>query len=143
MSDVQISVSQDLVKPVIEAKIKAAILQALKGDDSDVISEIVGKIINMRVNEKGTISNYDSENKYSLVEQMMQCSIRECAREALKQMVEESKPKIIKELHSQLKKSGNKVVKAFVSGMFDCMKSDWQFGVKVNFQTIKDDDSDD
>jgi hypothetical protein len=132
--DIALTISQDVVKPIVDAKIQAAIVAAL-GDGTDLIRAAVAKALEVRVDRDGNISRYDSDNKYPYMEAVCERLIRESTGKALAAWVEENKPKIEAELKKVLSKSGNKLAAALAAGLLESVKSDVKHTVNITFDT--------
>ena len=65
--NVSLSISKELVNPIIQAKINEAIISALGGQD-ELIRKSVDAIMNTKVNDQGKVSSYSSDNKYTMLE---------------------------------------------------------------------------
>jgi hypothetical protein len=140
MSEVNVSIGQDLIKPIIEAKVQAAITQAVESE-KDLVTKFIARSLEVRVDKNGKRNRYEYENKYTMLEYMCYETLKDCAREAIKSWVEDNKSEVRKALTAQLKttRTTTALAKSIIDGMTNCVKSDWRMSVKVNLETIKDD----
>lgn len=137
MSDdknIALTISNDLVKPIIDAKIQAAIVGAL-GDGADLIKGAVAKALEYKVDRDGKISSYSGDNKYPYLEVIAERLIREATRKALEMWIAENQPKIEAELKKALAKSGSKLAAAFANGLLESVKSSCSHRVEVTFES--------
>jgi hypothetical protein len=132
--DIALTISQDVVKPIVDAKIQAAIVAAL-GDGTDLIKAAVAKALEVMVDRNGKISQYSSDNKYPYMEAVCERLIRESTGKALAAWVEESRPQIEAALKKALSKSGNRLAAALAAGLLESIKSDVKHTVNITFET--------
>lgn len=130
---VDIKVSGDLVKPIVEAKIQAAIVAAMGDDPAVFVEAMVAKALGVKVNEKGREPSYSHEKTVSYLEWMCGDIIRKAAVEAMRKWAEENtdtiEAAILKEFHS---KSGTaRLAKAISEGMTESIQSTWNFSCTV------------
>ena len=112
--NVSLSISKELVNPIIQAKINEAVVSALGGQD-ELIRKSVDAIMNTKVNDQGKVSSYSSDNKYTMLEIIAKNKIEDALRKAVDSMLETNKD-VLKDAmikYLQTKKG----VEAFVSSM--------------------------
>ena len=124
---VEIRIGQDLIAPIIEAKIQAAIIEAL-GDERGLIERVVAEAVTRKVPE----AEYSSR-KVPWIEHVCQTVIRGAAETAIRQWAESQQQRIADEFLRQLqqKTTSRSVVKAMIEGMVDASKSQWKFSVQL------------
>jgi len=137
MSDLSIQVSQELIRPIIEAKIQAAIVCELE-KERNLIPQMVQAALNTKVDCKGNVSSYSSDNKYTYIERLCNEAIQKTAKESLKDYLEENIPNLKKELKIQLEKQSNNMAEVFIKGVIDCLESNWRFDCHVNLSNPKE-----
>ena len=96
--------------------------------------------LNTRVSDKGTISSYERDNKYTLLEYHVRKMIQEVAAEELQKIVDERKPEITKAIHEELSKKVNytKFVDAFIDNVSSAVSNTWVPKIEINFDQRKD-----
>lgn len=133
MSDVQLTISKEVVAPIVEAKIKEAILGALGGKES-VIEKVVNEILNKKVSSNGTLSSYSSDNKYSWIDIVLTKTIQEQTEAAIKEHLATAsipiKEAIIKNLQS--KKGAEMAAQALLSALNGTFQSSWTSSIKID-----------
>lgn len=136
---VNIQIGKDLIAPLVESKIKAAMVEAL-GSSGDLIETVVHKILYDKVNEKGGHSSYSSENKFNYIDVVLRQTVTTTLREAIKEWIEENQKTIRDSLRQQLEKKSTRdaMAKAMLSGFVGATKNSWAFNVKFAFQTPED-----
>lgn len=116
MSDVNLSISQEIVKPIIDAKISAAIVAAL-GDESKMIETVVGTVLGMKVNSEGKRDNYEHHNKTTLVEHLCLKEIKAATESAIKEYFVSHGDLIKKAMKKYLDKNTGAIAQEFVKGL--------------------------
>jgi len=117
MSDLNLSISQDVIKPIVEAKIKQELVKAL-GKSEELIEKVAEAAICSKVNWKGEVSEYSSENRYNFLDVCIKRAIEEEIRNAIKDFIQKDREKIRKVFRKILetKKGSEPLVKAFLDG---------------------------
>lgn len=133
MGDLEIKVGKELVAPIIEARIHAAIIEGLGGQE-ELLSKVVSEVLSRKVDpSSGKPSTYGGNRDIPLVEYLAKDAIRKCAEKAVESWVESSKDKILKGLEAQMKRRAAGFAKIMMDGLERAMKSRWDFNVDVNF----------
>jgi len=134
-----LQINQDMVKPILEKQIQAAILANI-GNPEQLIQKVVAVALSQKVNREGKISQYSSDNNYDYLEVLVGQSIREAANEAIKQWLtdnqEQLKVAITKELNKPARLKS--IVGAFADAAEKSFKSDWYFKCDVKFSEAKE-----
>jgi F0F1-type ATP synthase delta subunit len=136
MSDVQLSISNEIVKPIVEAKIQAAIISELE-KSADVIESMVSKALTDSCNEKGQKDQYSSYNKFTFIERCCYTAVQEQAKEALKQYLENNRQKLFDAMKKQISKRVDDIACAFADSMIEHAKSQYGFTVELKVQEKK------
>lgn len=118
MSDVNLSISQEVVKPIVETQLKAAIAQAL-GKQEDIVKSAINAILNFQVDYQGNRSKYDSDNTYNFIDIHIQLAIEKALKEAIQEWVKTNQEQIKKDFFEILKtkKGSQALIKAFIDGI--------------------------
>ena len=131
MSDqVDIKISEDLVRGIIETKVHAAISEALSSKSS-VVEQVVTAALTMKVDRTGKISNYSHENKFDFLDILCRNVIQDAALAAVKKWATERQDVLEAQFQKalQTKKTSNRLVRACVDGLVDATKFSWSFQV--------------
>lgn len=135
MDTVSLQISKEIVNPIVEAKIKEAITDALGGKER-IIEKVVEEVLKTKVDISGKVSNYSSENKYSWVDAVFNEQVKLAVKEELTEIMKQQTSIIKAELIKQLKtnKGANAVASALISGFEETLKSNWRatIDVKIN-----------
>jgi galactokinase/mevalonate kinase-like predicted kinase len=135
--NVSLTISQDIVTPIVEAKVKEAVLAALGGQDK-VVETVINTVLKQKVNFEGRLSQYSSDNKYSWMDVTISNTIKDMVREQVKELLQESGETIKKYLKKQLKSEAgsNLLAQAMIDGFAKSFESAWSSKVTVDF--VKD-----
>jgi hypothetical protein len=127
MSGVGISISDDLIMPILEAKVQAAIVEQLGGQGA-----LIEKVVAEALNQKVEAERYSSK-KIPWIQQVCQNVIREAAEKAIREWADGQKEQIAKEFLKQLKtqKTASQVVNSMITGMADVASCKWKFSVNL------------
>ena len=135
-SQVNVSVSENLVKPIIEAKIEATIIEALGGADK-IIGPLVYETLMRKCNSEGKVENYGSYNKFTYLEVLCTEKLKAAAKVALEKFIADRMPTIENQIEFQLRKQSSAFAKIMVDGLKECMKTSWQLKCDVQFKTLE------
>lgn len=130
-----LNIDQDYLAEAVRQTVIMGISESLNGKN-EIVSQIVKMTLNTKVNDKGTISSYESDNKYTLLEYHVRKMIREVTAEELQKIVDERKPEITKAIRGELSKKVNytKFVDAFIGNISSAINNVWVPKIEVNFE---------
>lgn len=130
-----LNVDQDYLASAVQQTVLMGISESLNGKN-EIVSQIVRMTLDTKVNDKGTISSYDRDNKYTLLEYYVRKMIAEVAAEEMQKIVDERKPEITKAIREELAKKVNyeKFVDAFISNVSDAVSNSWCPRIEVSFE---------
>lgn len=126
---VSMNVPEKVVAEIVKAEVSAKVAAALKGETA-IIENIVQAALTMRVDSKGEPSRYSDAVPY--IEHLMIDAIKQSAKDAMKQYIEENSSKIKAEVEKQLKKSTSALVSAFMGNVLERAREEWRFGITVD-----------
>jgi hypothetical protein len=118
MDTVKIEITEDLIRPIIENKIKAAIVESL-GQEKRIFENLVDAVINLKVNSQGVVDKYSSSNKYNFLDLTLQNAIKDSIKDAIKEFVSANQKKIKAEIIRQMntKEGINSFVMSLLTGV--------------------------
>jgi hypothetical protein len=117
MSDIiNLQISDELVKPIVDAKIQSAIVAAL-GNGEALIVAAVQRALNDKVGYDGKKAQYNSDNKFPYLETVCNRLLQDAVRDALKKWIEESRGKIEVAVKKELSKKMNSVAATLVDAL--------------------------
>lgn len=133
--DVSITVSQEIVAPILEAKIKAAIAHAMGGEE-ELLNKVLNTILFQKVTSDGKLSQYSSDNKYNWFDVIITKTIQEQVKEAVIEEVKLQSDVIKDFVKGQLKtaKGSSAVAEALVDAMNNSFANKWTSKFEINFK---------
>ncbi|QDU61272.1 hypothetical protein Pan216_21260 [Planctomycetes bacterium Pan216] len=122
----EVKIGDDVVKPIVEAKIQAAIIEVL-GNEKGLIERVVGSIINRKVKER----EYSS-NTIPWIEHVCRDVIRDATEQAIQEWAKSNQGVLVEEFKRQFgqKKTHTAMVKAMLDGMIEASASRFRFKVE-------------
>jgi hypothetical protein len=131
---VNLTISKEIVNPIVQAKIQEAILAALGGKE-EVIQNVVKGILYDKVSHNGSKSSYSSDNKFNWIDIAVTQKIEQATKEAMGEFLNDCKPMIKAEIVKQL--SSKKGIELFAANLLDQQKtiaSNYHSKVVVQFE---------
>lgn len=140
MSEVSLTISKDIVNPIVEAKVKEAVLSALGGADK-LVDQLVSTIISQKVNEQGKVDSYSHNNKFSWLDVVLTKVIKEQAEEAIKEVLADNAKTIKQELIKQLqtKKGSSLAASALIDAMNGTFSNSWRSQISIDLKPLTND----
>jgi uncharacterized phage protein gp47/JayE len=135
---VSLEIGKDVVTPIVDKHIKAAILEALGGKD-EMIEKVVKQILHQKVNSEGNVSRSDYDNKYSWLDFTVTKQIEKAVRDELSNVVSQATLKIKNALIARLKtdKGAMLVADALLEGLSGTFKNTWTSKVDIKIEPYK------
>ena len=130
-SGMTLSVDDNLVKPVVEAEIQAAIVRQLENID-DLVPKLVRAVLREKVDSSGKVSSSDYRNSHNLLDVICRDAIQKAAKLSMKEYIKESADELRVEIKKQIEASSSELAKVFVGSLIQSLESKWSFTVKVN-----------
>ena len=131
MEPVELKIDQSVIRPIIEARINAAVIEMMKGQDQMILG-MVNMWMSQRVDSDGNSKGYgaDKPRVEWLVNQMLQ----EAMKKALTEYLQERKELMTKAFEKFLKsKEGtSKIIEAMNHGLVDALANKWNVNVAFN-----------
>lgn len=131
--DVELKISKDVVKPILEAKIKAALLDSMGVSYERIVKDMLDHYLNEEVDSTGKPSTYRRDSDRRRIDFLLNNCIEEAVKTAIVEHVQKDKERLAVEVQKyfQSKKGNNALARAVSDGMIDSMKNIWQFNVGV------------
>ncbi|MEN6532211.1 MAG: hypothetical protein ABFD89_01015 [Bryobacteraceae bacterium] len=127
--DIQVTISQDSVKQIIEAKVQAAVADALRPHGNQLVDEIVKKALNA----KSTAEEYRYANQAPTVfAHMVTEMIREETKLALQEWVKENRAQVSKRIRESMRRNmgwANQLADQLLESMATANKYEFQVQV--------------
>ncbi len=131
---IDLNVDNNYLNEAVKSIVMSGIAETL--DKDKIVNGLVKAVLETKVDEKGRISSYSSDNRYTLLEVYVNNIIREIVKEEMKKLVEEKRPKMQEIIRRELNKRAtlDKFVDAFISNNLD---SNWKTKISVEYEKDK------
>ena len=123
-----VSIGKDIVTPIIEAKIQASIVEALKGTD-----HLIENAVSRALTQKGKDRNGYTSDK-SVLQLLTEEAIQEQTRKALAAWMEQKQTLFLKQIEASLKRQAPQIAEALCDGLAERIKSTYATHVSVQFK---------
>lgn len=136
-----LNIDQDYLAEAVKQTVMMGISESLNGKN-EIVSQIVKMVLSTKVDKTGKISNYDRDNKYTLLEFYVRNAIEEITRDQLQALVNERKPEITQAIRAELAKKVNhtKFVDSFFTGVESALSNTWVPKINVEFDNKRNGD---
>lgn len=139
--DLKITVSPEIIRPIVNAKIQEAILEAMGGKDN-LIEKVVKQVFTQKVNSNGGVSSYSSENTFTWLDVTVSNVIKEEVKKVMAEILETKKDEIrsvmLKELST--KKGIESIAKSMIEGHTSAISNKYRYSLNVILSELKDRD---
>ncbi len=133
MENVSLTISKEIVTPIVQAKINAAVLEAL-GGGAELIDKVLNTIMNQKVDSTGRVNQYNSENTKTwldvVITNQIKKAVEDSTREFLNSREKEIKDAIIKHLSN--KKGIERFAESLIEGSAK-MSTRYNTDIKFSF----------
>lgn len=129
-----LNVDQNYLAEAVQQSVMLGIAESLNGKN-EIVSQIVNSVLNTKVDSKGCISNYPTDNKQSLLEYYVRNLITDVVKEEMRTMVEEKRPEISKMIRQELQKKINyeKFTDQFIDTVSTAIDNTWCPKINIEF----------
>lgn len=136
---VNLNVSDDLIKSVIQEEVKAGIIRAL-GDPSQIVRTAIEKMTDLYVDEDGKFCKENSWHAKPYFDWLAEQTVKECVRDEIIKYVSENKDGLENEIRTQLKslKFRSNLAASFIQSIVDSSKSKWNMPINISFEKPKE-----
>ena len=128
----------EYIKNLTKEIVKQGMIETLGNEN--LVGAIISEIMNKKVNENGIVSSYRGDNKYSLLEYLVNKELKEQVVEIAKETIEEKKPVIREAIKKEMQKKAtmDKFVSAFYSSIIDNLSNSYRTKINVNIENEKE-----
>lgn len=129
---VSLTIDKSIVNPIVEAKVKEALIAAM-GGEKQLIEMAIDKVFNMRCNENGVVSNYSSDNKYTFLDAIVIKKINEAINKELIMAIDEASSGIREALLAKIKskKGSSLIAEAMIDGLKKTFDNNWSSKISI------------
>lgn len=128
MSGMDLHIDDNLVRPVIEKEIQAAIVREMD-KQKELLPQIVSAVIRMKVDRDGRPSTYSDSQDY--ITWAFRDAIQGAVKIAIKDYLEKNKGAFEKELEKQIKLNSSGLAASMIKSLNATSESQWRMTVNV------------
>lgn len=131
---IDLNIDDNYLNEAVKSIVMTGIAETL--DKDKIVSGLVNAVLETKVDESGKISSYSRDNRYTLLEVYVNKIIRDVAKEEMKKLVEEKRPKMQEIIRKELNKKAtlDKFVDAFISSNLDNLDNNWRTKISIEYQ---------
>nr|DAY50733.1 MAG TPA: hypothetical protein [Caudoviricetes sp.] len=135
LANMNLEINEEVIQTIFKDTLNQAIVSAM-GNKEEYMTALVNSALSQKVNEKGKVSNYSYDNKYSFLDIQIKNTIRSAADEAIKEYLNDNKELLKRIVKREMEKEENKsaLVNAFVRGAVDTFNYDYNFKATVDVE---------
>lgn len=135
MGDIaNITLSKDLIEPIVRAQLQASITAALGRTDL-LVGQVVQTVMNQKVDSDGKPSSYSSSSP--LITWMAEKAIKEAALEAIKEWFADNKDLMKKQLQAAITKNSKNMAEQFVLSMSKSAETTYRHNIVVHITPLE------
>lgn len=137
---VSMNINESLIKPIIEAQMKQAILDNM-GDVKTYMEQLISIALNEKCNRDGRTDCSSYDKKYTYLDVLLNNSIRDAAKKAIQEFMTRESKTFKKAFKNYLKqtKTLNKLFDTFIDFSNRTMV-DHNYKMDINFQSFYKED---
>lgn len=134
-----LNIDNNYLEECIRQTVVMGISEALNGKN-EIVSQIVHDLLRMKVNERGEVSRYGSDNKYTLLEYLVKKNLSDVISNELMEEVEKARPMIAAKLRECILEEATMgdLVASFVDSFRASSRYRWNTSMTVNFTRADD-----
>lgn len=132
--NVNLTISKEIVTPIVQAKINEAIITAMGGSEQ-ILAKVVQDVLTRKVDRDGKTSSYSSDNKHNWIDIVVTQQIHEAVKEAMTEILTSRKEQIRDAIKKQLssQKGINAFAESLVSATAKTFESMYSSSISVEF----------
>lgn len=130
-----LNIDENYLANAVQQTVMMGIAESLNGKN-EIVSQIVHSVLNTKVDDKGQISRYQSDNKYTILEFYVRNLITEEVKEEIKRICDDRRPQIREMIRAKLREecTAERFMDKFYDCMIDNLDSIWHTKVNVEFE---------
>lgn len=138
-SMMSLSISKDMLTPVIEQQVKAMMIEILGGKEL-IVDDIITKILHQRVDKDGKPSTW-SGDKQTYFDWLLVNELTKAVKELIHEEITSQSGKIRKQIKKaiQTEKGANTIAQALLDGLGETVKSSWRSSFKIELHQPNND----
>ena len=138
-SMMSLSISKDMLTPVIEQQVKAMMIEILGGKEL-IVDDIITKILHQKVDKDGKPSTWQGD-KQTYFDWLLVNELTKAVKELIHEEITSQSGKIRKQIKKavQTEKGANTIAQALLDGLGETVKSSWRSSLKIELHQTNND----
>lgn len=134
-----LEISQDYIDNLTKDLLTQSLIETLDAKNS-IVEGIVSQILSVKVNDKGQIDSWSSENKYTFLEYLVRKMIRDEVKSVAEEVLNEKRDDIRKAIRREMssKATIDKFCNAFFSSVVDGLEDRYKTTIDVTVEREKE-----
>lgn len=134
-----LNIDDNYLAECVKQTVIAGIAESLNGKN-EITSHIVNAVLSQKVDKRGRVSGWSSDNTQTVLEYYVSNAIREVAEEEIKRAMEEARPQIAETMRRELGKAKtiDKLVAEFAKDMVNSCTNYWHATLGITFEKTED-----
>lgn len=133
-SGMSLNIDDNLVRPVVEKEIEAAIVRELEKSDQ-LIPKLIRSVLYQKVDYEGRPSNYSSDKNRTYLDYTFEQAIKSATKAAINTWVENYKDEFESLLEKEIRSPKSGLSKSILEAFTKTVTDHWRFTVNVEVKS--------
>jgi len=133
LANMNLEINEEVIQTIFKETLNQSIITAM-GNKEDF------KALNEKVDDRGEVSRYSSDNKYSFLDIHVKKIVQAAAKDAINEYLDENRELLKTVVKREMEKEENKsaIVNAFVQGAVNSFDYNYNFSADVKIEKKED-----
>jgi len=138
--DISLSINKEIVTPIVEAKIKGAVIDAMGGFEN-IANDVIDAILRTKVDKDGKVNPSSYYNNQDFIDVLMSNQIKTAVMDEIRAQVQSSSQTIKTAIVNQLKtkKYQTGIATALLNCLIGTFESDYTSNITISLKKSCDD----
>ncbi|MGF2140114.1 hypothetical protein [Enterococcus innesii] len=139
LANMNLEINEEVIQTIFKETLNQSIITAM-GNKEDFMSALINNALNEKVDDRGEVSRYSSDNKYSFLDIHIKKIVQAAAKEAINEYLDENRELLKSVVKREMEKEENKsaIVNAFVQGAVNSFDYNYNFSADVKIEKKED-----
>lgn len=129
---VDVTISEGLIAPIIQAKVAAAVVAAI-GDKEAFASAAVKSLLEKKVDYEGKVSQYGNDNRNNLVDILCKQAMSKAVQDGIRAYIADNQAQITAAVTTAIKSRPTVLAKAMIAGLTQSLRLGENIKMSVDF----------
>jgi hypothetical protein len=129
---VELKISEAVIRPIIEAKMNAAVVEIMGGHER-MITDMIRVWMNQKVDREGKPSSYNLNSDKTRLDYIASVMLTESLQKAITDYLQTKKELFVREFEKffKSKQGSSQIVSAMQTGLCAALANEWRFKVEL------------